>query len=256
MKIRDLRDFLNECFPSSLSEEWDNDGDMLCLDYDAEVKSVVTTLDVTDDALDFAINCGANVIISHHPMIFKPIKHLDSSPLSIRIAGLIKNGISVFSYHTRFDSADGGMNDRLAQKIGLRNAVPFGFEGEIPMGRIGDWDECSPAEFAAQISLKLSSHVIFYEGTRTVKKVAVLGGGGKDFIHLAHTLGADAMLTGDITYSVANEELPFGITMVDGGHYPTEIIAVDAFADIITEKFDIAVHRWYGDNPAKAVTLI
>lgn len=256
MKIYEIRDLLNSHFPSSLSEEWDNDGDMLCLDPTREVTGIVTTLDVTDKAVDEAIKVGANLIVSHHPLIFKPLKKLDGTAISKRIERLIKADISVLSYHTRFDSAKGGMNDLLAQKLGIANFKEFGFDGEIPMGRIGDWQECSPAEFASQISLILDTPVTLFEGNREIKKVAVLGGGGKDFIHLAHTLGADAMVTGDISYSVANEEIPYGITMVDAGHYATEIIAVDAFAKLIEENFEIKAHRFYGENPAKIVPLI
>ncbi len=256
MKIYEIRDLLSDRFPSSLSEEWDNDGDMLLLHPECEVKGIVTTLDVTDEAVDHAIEVGANLIISHHPMIFKPLKQLASSALAHRIERLIKADISVLSYHTRFDSAEGGMNDLLAAKLGLDDPQPFGLEGEIPMGRIGGFPECSPAEFAAQVGLILNTDVSLFEGKRQIKRVAVLGGGGKDFIHIAHTLGADAMVTGDITYSIANEERPYGITMVDAGHYPTEILAVDAFADLIENSFDIAVSRYYGTNPEKTVTLI
>lgn len=253
MKISEIRNFLDQRFSSKLSEEWDNDGDMLFLHADDELKGVLTTLDVTDKAVDEAINKGVNLIVSHHPMIFKPLKRLDGTALAKRIERLIKADISVLSYHTRFDSADGGMNDLLAEKIGLTDPSPFGFGGEVPMGRIGGFPECSPAEFAVQISELLNTDVTYFEGDRPVRRVAVLGGGGKDFIHLAHTLGADAMVTGDISYSVANEELPYGITMVDGGHYATEILSVDAFADIIEKEFDVEVIRYYGQDPAKTV---
>ena len=253
MKINEIKSFLESCFPSSLSEEWDNDGDMILTDGEREVTGVVTTLDVTDSAVDKAIEKGANLIVSHHPLIFKPLKRLDGSAISKRIERLIKADISVLSYHTRFDSADGGMNDLLAEKLELINPEPFGFKGEIPMGRIGDFPECSPGEFAAMISSLLNTDVVFFEGNRQVRRVAVLGGGGKDFIHLANTLGADAMVTGDISYSVANDELPYGITMVDAGHYSTEIISVDAFADIIEKNFNTSVYRFYGCNPAKIV---
>lgn len=256
MKIYEIRDLLNSRFPSSLSEEWDNDGEMLCLDPSREVTSILTTLDVTDKSVDEAIKVGANLIVSHHPLIFKPLKRLDGSALSKRLERLIKADISVLSYHTRFDSAQGGMNDLLAEKLGIENFRAFGFEGAIPMGRIGDWQECSPAEFASQISVMLNTPVTLFEGNRIIKKVAVLGGGGKDFIHLAHTLGADAMVTGDISYSVANDEIPYGITMVDAGHYATEVIAVDAFANLIEESFGIKTHRFYGENPGKIVPLI
>lgn len=253
MKIYEIRDMLDARYSSGLSEEWDNDGDMLYLEPTTEVTGVVTTLDVTDSAVDKAIQLGANLIVSHHPLIFKPLKRLDGSALSKRIQRLIKADITVLSYHTRFDSADGGMNDLLAEKLGLVDPEPFGFPGDIAMGRIGDFPECSPAEFAAQVSLLLDTNVTFFEGNRVIKRVAVLGGGGKDFIHIAHTLGADAMVTGDITYSVANDELPYGITMVDAGHYSTELVAVDALAEQIENNFDIKVHRHYGENPAKIV---
>lgn len=256
MKIKEIRNYLNNRFPTSLSEEWDNDGDMLLIDPDRELTGIVATLDVTDKAVDEAVRLGANLIVSHHPMIFRPLKRLDATPLVKRIERLIKADISVLSYHTRFDSAEGGMNDVLAEKVGLIDPQPFGMPQEPAMGRIGSFPECSPAEFAAQMSLALNTHVAFFEGNRSIKRVAVLGGGGKDFIHLAHTLGADAMVTGDITYSVANDELPYGITMIDAGHYPTEVIAVDAFAKLIEESFDIAVHRFYGENPEKIVTMI
>ena len=256
MKIYEIRDLLDRSFPSSLSEEWDNDGDMLYLHGDSEVTGVVTTLDVTDKAVDEAVSLGANLIVSHHPMIFKPLKRLDSTALARRIERLIKADITVLSYHTRFDSAQGGMNDLLAERLGLTDPQPFGFKGEIPMGRIGGYPECSPAELAAQVSVALNTHVTLFEGDRPIRRLAVLGGGGKDFIHLAHTLGADAMVTGDISYSIANDELPYGITMIDAGHYPTEIASVDAFADLIEKNFDLAVHRFYGEDPAKIVTLI
>ena len=96
--------------------------------------------------------------------------------------------------------------------------------------------------------------MLFYEGKRSVKKVAVVGGGGKGFIHLAHTLGADAIVTGDISYSVVREEQPFGITMIDAGHFGTEKICVDAFAEAIKEKFGIDAVRFYDTDPCKIVT--
>ena len=254
MKICEIRDKFDTLFPTTLSESWDNDGEMLVIDGEREVKGVLCTLDVTDEAVDVAIETGSNLIISHHPMIFSPIKKLDNTALSKKIEKLIKNDISVLSYHTRFDSAKGGMNDLLAKKIGLVNPKEFGLEGEIPMGRIGDFTECTPEEFASKISNLLDTNVILYKGKTKVKKVAILGGGGKDFIHTAHLLGADAMVTGDISYSVVTEEMPYGITMVDAGHWATEIIAPDAFADILEKEFHIKPVRYYGENPATIIT--
>ncbi len=253
MKIYEVIEKLDSLFPKTLSEEWDNDGEMLVLDKGTEITGIVTTLDVTDEAVYEAVKCGANLIVSHHPMIFNPIKRLDGSALSKKIAKLIKNGISVLSYHTRFDSAEGGMNDRLAKKLLLENPVPFGITVGIPMGRIGDVKECSPEEFGKRVAGLLDTDVILYEGKRSIKKVAVLGGGGKDFIHTAHTLGADAMVTGDISYSIVTEEMPYGITMVDAGHFSTEILAVDAFAEILEAMNAPSVYRFYGERPSNFI---
>lgn len=247
MKIYEIIEKLDALFPDSLREPWDNDGEMLVLDGRREVTGVLTTLDVTDEAVEEAVRLGANLIVSHHPMIFKAISHLDATPLSKRIEKLIKADISVLSYHTRFDSADGGMNDRLAEKLGLKSPVSFG------MGRIGDWEECTPSEFAKAVGKLLDTDVILYEGERKIKRVAVLGGGGKDFIHTAHTLGADAFVTGDVSYSIANEERPYGITIVDAGHFATERIAVDAFAEII-EEMGVKAYRFSPEDTKKFIT--
>ncbi len=238
MKIYELTEKLDALFPLSFREEWDNDGEMLVLDRNKEITGVVTTLDVTDGAVEKAISVGANVILSHHPFIFKSIKSLGDTPLSKRIAKLIKADISVLSYHTRFDSAKGGMNDILAGLLGLKNPLPFGLKGGIAMGRIGEVEECTSEEFASKVSKALSTDVILYKGKEKVKRVAVLGGGGKDFIHTAYTLGADAMVTGDISYSVMNEEIDYNITMIDAGHFGTECIATGIFANVL-EKLSV-----------------
>ncbi len=250
MKIYEIIEKLDTLFPDSLREPWDNDGKMLVTDSSREVTSVLTTLDVTDGAVEEAVRRGANLIVSHHPMIFKAITHLDGTPLSKRIEKLIKADISVISYHTRFDSAEGGMNDRLAEKLGIKSPRPF---GDIGMGRIGEWEECSPSDFAKAVGEILDTDVILYEGERRIKKVAVLGGGGKDFIHTAHTLGADAFVTGDVSYSIANEERPYGITIVDAGHFATERLAVDAFAEII-EEMGVTAHRFREKDTKKFIT--
>ena len=254
MKIYEITEKLDALFPLFLREEWDNDGEMLVLDKTAEVTGVLTTLDVTDEAVEEAIKVGANLIISHHPMIFKGISAMTDTPLSRRIARLIKADISVLSYHTRFDTAEGGMNDRLAKILGLKNVRSFGLKGENDMARIGEIEECTPDIFAKKTARLLDTEVILYEGKRRIKTVAVIGGGGKDFIHTAHILGADAILTGDVSYSVVNEEMPFGITVVDGGHFATEKIAVEIFAEILKGMNLPFVHRFLQKDYKKFIT--
>ena len=248
MKLCEIINNLDSLIPKTLSEEWDNDGVMLALDKDREIKKTVVTLDVTLDAIEFAKNNGADLIISHHPFIFNPLKNLDTCLKTELILELIGANISVLSYHTRFDNCEGGMNDSLAAALGFENPVPLD-----TMARAGDLPETlSPEEFAAWVAEKLSTDVVLYSGRNTVSKAAVLGGGGKDFVGPARLEGYDAIVTGDVPHRIVTEEVEAGITVVDAGHFGTEKIFVDAILPFL-EKAEIdldSVIQYRGTDPA------
>lgn len=111
--VKELYDRLDAVIPKELSCEWDNDGLMLSPNTGAEVRRAVVALDVTDDTVSFARKVGAELIVTHHPLIFKPLKQLVSDKLVV----LIKSGISVFSFHTRLDALDTGVNSALAASL-------------------------------------------------------------------------------------------------------------------------------------------
>ena len=225
MKIIELVKNLDALIPRELSEEWDNDGMMLVTDKEREISRAVVTLDVTPDCIEYAKAQNANLIVSHHPFIFKPLASIAEDLKSRMIVDLIRSGISVISYHTRF----GGMNDVLAEALGIENAVELDV-----MARVGDLpDTMSPEELASYVSECLSADVVLYNGSNTVSRLAVLGGGGKDFVFPAFHSGADAIVTGDLSHSIALEAMNSGMTVVDAGHYGTEKIFINAFPSFL-----------------------
>ncbi len=148
MTIRQLYEILNTTVPTALSCEWDNDGLMCCPDGEREVYRVLVTLDVTADAVRAAIERNCDLILSHHPLIFKGLRAIDGEdPVSAKVLTLIAHNIAVASFHTRLDTVKGGVNDVLATALGLRDVIPFGEEG---IGRIGTLPEETTAERFAQ----------------------------------------------------------------------------------------------------------
>lgn len=235
MKIRELYEQLNRIIPRSLSCEWDNDGLMCCPDPDREVKKALFCLDVSDGAVELAIKEGFDVIVSHHPMIFRGIKALvDDNGVNGKTIRLIKAGISVMSFHTRFDAVDGGVNDTLAALFGLRNVTKLECEG-IELGRVGYLNaETSLEEFASAVKEKLCAPRVSYgKCTDKVHKVAIVGGGGGDFVRAAANAGADTFLSGDIGYHTVSDAHALGINLVEAGHYYTEQPSCASLAEIV-----------------------
>ena len=157
MTVKELYEAFEKRFPKELREEWDNDGLMCCPDPTAEVKKVFVTLDLTEEIVDYAIERGFDLIVSHHPLIFKPVSRLvEECHIGRKLIKLISNGISVFSFHTRADKAQGGVNDLLADRLGFSDTVPF---GEGMMGRIGELDEEMTLEdFAFKVKIKFIAY--------------------------------------------------------------------------------------------------
>jgi sporulation protein YabP len=126
MNVRQLYQYLNQNIPTSLSCEWDNDGLMCCPDPDREVHKVLIALDVTGEVADEAVEGDFDVVVSHHPLIFKPIRSLTvDDGVGAKLMSFVRAGISVMSFHTRLDAAGGGVNDRLAEELGLIDVESF-----------------------------------------------------------------------------------------------------------------------------------
>ena len=238
--IKELYDYLDNEIPRALSCEWDNDGLMVCADTFARAKKVLLALDATDAVAEYAVQNGFDAIVTHHPMIFSPLRALDvADPVARKAMFLAKNGVAVMSFHTRLDAREGGVNDVLAAKLGIMNTVPFGPEGE-KLGRIGKLP--TPVEFrlfCASVSEALASPMVNAIAAKPmVQKIAVLGGGGKDFVGSAIAAGADVLVTGEVTYNVMLSAKAEGLCLVTAGHYHTERPVLCALYKMIKEKYE------------------
>ena len=235
MNVRELYERLSERIPEELSEEWDNDGIMCCPDDLAAVNRALVTLDVTEEIVDYAIDNGFDLIISHHPLVFKPLKAIDpENHISRKLVKLIRAGISVLSFHTRADKVKGGVNDCLARLIGLDDIEPF---GDDCLGRIGHLEcETSMEEFATRVKSALGiDKLVVSDAYNPVYTIALVGGDGKGYIDEAIDLGADTYLSGRIGYNVMEEAAEMGINLIEAGHYATEFPVTKFFSNLITK---------------------
>jgi dinuclear metal center YbgI/SA1388 family protein len=247
MTIRDFYAALEARLPRSLSCDWDNDGISCCPDPDAHVSGVLISLDPNEDAVEAAIARRCNVLLTHHPMLFRGLKAVDGRDTGSRkVIRLISHGITAMAFHTRLDAADGGVNDILAQLLGLENVEPFG-EGDL--GRIGDLtEECELDVFSDLIKTKLSADGIrVADGYDTVKRVAVVGGDGKGYVNAAIACGADTYVSGRIGYNVMEEAPERAINLIEAGHYYTEFPITGYFAELVG-RIDDSVYVEIADS--------
>lgn len=235
MTVTELYKFLDNKIPRSLSCDWDNDGLMCCPDSGREVKKVLITLDITADAVNVATEGGYDAIVSHHPFIFKGLKSLNGENfVASKAINLIKNGISVFSFHTRLDALDGGVNDCLAALLELKNTEAF---GENDIGRIGELSSAISAEALAKKVKELlgAPGVLLSDSGRDCKKIALLGGEGGDDVSDAIEHGADVYISGRLGYHTMTDAPDMGITLIEAGHFYTENPVCAYLAKIISE---------------------
>lgn len=240
MTVRELYAALAARYPAALSAEWDNDGLMCAPDPDREISLVLCALDVTEATIDEAVKIGADVILSHHPLIFRPLGAITpDEAVARRVLRLIGAGISVISFHTRADAAVGGVNDLLCDALGIAARSPFG-EGDI--GRIGSIAEAMPASaFAAQVKAALGApFVLVGDAGRPVLRVAVIGGSGKSEISAAIAAGADTLLSGRLSYETVNEAREMGINLLEAGHFYTEALLPKHWASVLPATLGVA----------------
>lgn len=224
MTVEELYGFLERRLPRSLAAEWDNDG-LACLPDPARaVHRVLIALDVTEAAVDRAVAGGFDVLLTHHPLLFRGIKALTPAQnVPRKLLKLAAAGVAAMSFHTRLDAAAGGVNDVLADLLGLADVVPFAPEGEVPCGRIGTLPTPMDARaFAARAAAALGTPAVLQIGTGTVQKIAVLGGEGGDFVDAARAAGADLFLSGRIGYHRMLDAAENGLVAIEAGHYATE----------------------------------
>ena len=233
MKVKEILDFLYGIAPKELAEDFDNVG-LLVGDENAEVKGVMVSLDCFDEVIDRAEDLGANLIVTHHPIIFSGLKSVTADSLVYK---LISKGISVISMHTNLDQADGGVNDALCDALDLFDVEALITSDGFSM-RKGFLDQPEdPYSFAKHIKEALGGAVKFVAGDHDITTVAVCGGSGGDFLIDAVKMGADALVTADVKHHLFIEAGRLGISLYDAGHFNTEDVIVSVLCRDIAGAF-------------------
>jgi dinuclear metal center YbgI/SA1388 family protein len=239
MNIREIIDALERFAPLPLQDDYDNSG-LQVGTTETEVSGVLLCLDVTRQVVDEAINNGCNLIISHHPLLFRPIKKLTDDNIGSIVMSAVRVGITVYASHTNLDNASKGVNMRIANILGLTDVKPLDEHADgNGAGIIGRFkDSMTEEKLLARIKDKFGVACIRHNGDlgRKIRKMAVCGGSGAFLIEKAVEQGADAFMTGEIGYHRF-----FGydgvIKLIETGHFESEQFTVDLIADILKESF-------------------
>ena len=230
MTVKDIYDYLNEIAPFDTAEEWDNCG-LTIGSFDKAVKKIYIALDVTNDVIEAALSFGADLVITHHPMIFNPVSQILCDGLVYKA---VASGMSFIASHTCLDKAEGGVNHCLAKVVGIKNLKTSETEEFLKFGEI---EPCTAEEFAKKIKSALGGAVSFTDAGKIIKTVALCSGSGGDLVAEAKSNGADAFLTGEAKhheYLLSND---LGISMFVAGHFETENIVCEYLYKSLKEEF-------------------
>lgn len=233
MKVKEMVNFLYTVAPRELAEDFDNVG-LLIGDENADIKGVLVSLDCFDEVIDRAEDLGANLIITHHPIIFNPLKSVTADSLVYK---LIRKKISVISMHTNLDQAEGGVNDALCEALGLYDVETITASNGFLL-RKGYLDQPEdPYSFAKHIKVSLGGMVKFTAGNKDIVTVAVCSGSGADFLDDAVNEKVDALVTADVKHHFFIAAGQLGISLYDAGHFNTEDVIVSVLCRDISGAF-------------------
>lgn len=242
-KVKDFYGYLNSIAPFETQEDWDNSG-MLVGDMNAEVKKAAVVLDITHEEIKKAKAIGADLIISHHPVIFNPIKSVTKGSVPYE---LVASSINALCCHTPLDIADGGTNDSLAELLGINVT-----RADDPILRLGTVEPTTAQELAGKIANTLNTKVRYADAGKTIKKIAICTGAGCSLIEAAGEI--DAFITGDASHHNFLDCVQAGITLIAAGHYETEIIVVPVLVKKLQAQFpDIEIIDIKQGNPIKFI---
>ena len=242
-KVKDFYGYLNSIAPFETQEDWDNSG-MLVGDMDAEVKKVAVVLDITHEEIKKAKAIGADLIISHHPVIFNPIKSVTRGSVPFE---LVASSINALCCHTPLDIADGGTNDSLAKLLGINVT-----RADDPILRLGTVEPTTAENLAGKIAKTLNTKVRYADAGRKIEKIAICTGAGCSLIEAAGEI--DAFITGDASHHNFLDCVQAGITLIAAGHYETEIVVVPVLVKKLQAQFpDIEIIDIKQENPIKFI---
>lgn len=253
-KIADILRIVGRLVPETLAEDWDNVG-LQAGSVEWPARGILLALDADLSVLEKAKEVDANVIITHHPLIFTPLKRLNlDTPVGRVLERAVVDRIVIYSAHTNLDIVEGGVNDTLADRIGLLNKRPL-----ASIGRVG---ELAAPETIGRIAEKIKADFSIPHVTtvgsrdKLIKTVAVCGGSGGSLVQDAAESGADLLITGDVKYHAAKDSEACGLSVIDMGHFASESSVLPVLASLIKktlegEGIDIGVHVHWGNDPLR-----
>lgn len=244
--VRDIFAQMDQWAPFETQMDFDNAG-FLVGRGEREVRKILVSLDITEQVADEAAEWGADLIVAHHPVIFHPVKRLtDETPTGRTLLALAERGIAAICAHTNLDAVHGGVNDALAQKLGLTQIEQLKQDGvdasgrPYGIGRVGNTAGVpmyAPA-FAAFVKEALGANGVRYvDARRPVRRVAVGGGACADMLQDALAMGCDTFVTADVKYNGFLDAKALGVNLIDAGHYPTEQVVVPVLAKWLASGF-------------------
>lgn len=231
LKVKDIYSFLNEIAPFSTAAPWDNTG-LSVGSSEKSVKKILLSLDATTEVIEEAINKNVDLVITHHPLVFSPVKSIEAESVLYKA---VASGITFISSHTCLDIAKDGVNDCLAKTVGIKNISSC---EEDEFLKIGEIDELTETQFVDLLKEKLNCTVLYNSTNKTVKKVAFCSGAGGDLYSLASEKGADALLTGEAKYHEFLDASALGISIFACGHFETEVVVLEALKNALENKFN------------------
>jgi len=231
--VKDLRNFIDSFAPFDTQSGWDNSG-FLAGDDAAEITGVLTCLDVTDYEIQLAAENGCNTIVSHHPIIFRPLKAVTKGSVMFEA---LSRGMNIICAHTNLDKSVGGVNDCLCTALGMdfKKEPPEIAEGFLNTGFIAGVS--TPEELAEHISSKLGAAVRYVKGCATVGKIGVCSGSAAEMSADAKACGCNAYITGDARYHEFLDAAAAGVSLFAAGHFETENIIADILKAEIAKAF-------------------
>lgn len=237
--VQKIYEEMQRMAPLELAESWDNPG--LLVDCGGEVSRVLVALDVTAETLAEAEQNGCQLIVTHHPVIFHPLKKLSPADLPFQ---LVQKGISAICMHTNLDAAEGGVNEVLAGIFGMKNWEPFAGG----CGRVGEVEPITVPELARKAQVELGARcntpldgpevpVKYADTGKPVRRLAVISGAGGGLFEEALAMEADCLLTGEADHHDALDAKRLGLSIVAASHYATEFPVAAAVAQKLRATF-------------------
>lgn len=239
MTVQAVYEEMARLAPPELAESWDNPG--LLVNCGGEVRRVLIALDITPEVVAEAEARGCQLIVSHHPVIFSPLKRLEPRDIPFL---LVQKGISAICMHTNLDAAEGGVNDVLADLFEMKDREAFangcGRVGRIETISVSDLASKACQVLASRCNLPMTGETVqikYVDTGRAVRRLAVISGAGGSLFEEALAVGADCLLTGEANHHHAIDARRLGLSLIAAGHYATEFPVTEAVAARLRTAF-------------------